>query len=122
MDTVGGQCLQQIERLFAWEKGNGGRSEKEIQEIREKQEVKEVEEFFAYCEGKKEEALPKSVLGKAIAYALNEKGTEDVFGESSAGAEQQRGRKGNQAICNWEKNWPFCNTAGVWNHQRFYIR
>lgn len=112
MSTVGGECLQRIERLFAWEKGNEERSEEEIQEIREKQEKKEIEEFFAYCEGKKEEALPKSVLGKAIGYALNQKEElktylEDPRLELSNNAAE----RGIKPFVIGRKNWLFCNSA-----------
>ena len=58
-----------IEKIFSLEHGISGTDK--IKKIRNNQGKEAVKEFFKYCEAT--ETLPKSLTGKAISYAINQK-------------------------------------------------
>ena len=51
----------------------------ETAEIREKNSADKVKEFFKFCEENQGRTLPKSLTGRAISYALNQRVTLETF-------------------------------------------
>lgn len=83
---IAGQSLLMIQEIFALEKidpKNPGEKRKytleETAEIREKNSADKVKEFFKFCEENQGRTLPKSLTGRAISYALNQRITLEAF-------------------------------------------
>ena len=66
--TIAGQGFLKIEKIFESEQG---KSLKEIKEIRKTKGKELFDNFLDFCE--KADALPKSLTGKAVSYAINQK-------------------------------------------------
>lgn len=80
--TIAGQGFLMIEKVFSLEKTPGKKSEytlDEIAEIRKEKSAQAVQEFFEFCEKKQGRNLPKSLTGRAISYALNQRVTLETF-------------------------------------------
>ena len=69
------QCLDYLAKLFAYERQASEQelSYEELLKIRNEKYPKILEEFYTYIEMLSLKTLPKSLLGKAIAYAQNQK-------------------------------------------------
>ena len=67
--TVAGQGFLWIEKIFSTE--DKITDAEEIKKIRETKGKEAVDGFFKFCETA--EALPKSLTGKAVSYAINQK-------------------------------------------------
>ena len=116
--TPAGQALLMIGRIFSAEKldpkkpaEKSSLSLEEIAEIRKNISQNLAEEFFDLCEKQSSKCLPRSVLGKAISYALNQKETlmrflEDPRIELTNNAAERAVKP----FVIGRKNWLFCNT------------
>ena len=105
--TIAGQGFLLIEKIFSTEHGIS--EEKKIKEIREKEGKEAVTEFFTYCETA--ETLPKSLTGKAISYAINQKDNLMRYLESEKlEMTNNRAERAIKPFVIGRKNWLFCNT------------
>lgn len=80
--TVAGQAFLKIEKIFSLEKSkkkDKKYSLDELAEIRKEKSADKVNEFFGFCEQHQGITLPKSLTGKAINYALQQKDTLVTF-------------------------------------------
>ena len=105
--TIAGQGFLLIEKIFSTEHGIS--EEKKIKEIRQKEGKEAAEEFFTYCETA--ETLPKSLTGKAISYAINQK--ENLMRYLESEKLEMTNNRAERAIKPFvigRKNWLFCNT------------
>lgn len=72
-DTIAGQCVLKINKLFEIEDNLRDCSPAERQKQRMLQSKPVVEDFFTYIESNRDIVLPKGNLGKAISYAINQR-------------------------------------------------
>lgn len=80
--TVAGQAFLKIEKRFSLEKSkkkDKKYSLDELAEIRKEKSADKVNEFFGFCEQHQGITQPKSLTGKAINYALQQKDTLVTF-------------------------------------------
>lgn len=116
--TIAGQGLLMIQEIFALEKidpKNSGEKRKytleETAEIREKNSADKVKEFFKFCEENQGRTLPKSMTGRAITYALNQRKTLEVFLENpKIELTNNSAERAIKPFVIGRKNWLFCNT------------
>ena len=107
--TVAGQGFLLIEKIFSTE--HKITDEKEIREIRKKTGKEAVEEFFDFCETAN--ALPKSLTGKAVSYAINQKENLMRYLENEKlEMTNNRAERAVKPFVIGRKNWLFCNTPG----------
>ena len=105
--TVAGQGFLLTEKIFSSE--HEITDENRIKEIREKAGKEAVVNFFTYCEAA--ETLPKSITGKAISYAINQK--ENLMRYLENEKLEMTNNRAERAIKPFvigRKNWLFCNT------------
>lgn len=96
-----------IEKIFSTE--HKTTDEKKIKEIREKTGKEAVAEFFDFCE--MAETLPKSLTGKAISYAINQKENLMRYLENEKlKMTNNRAERAVKPFVIGRKNWLFCNT------------
>ena len=86
LSTLAGQALLKIREIFMVERLDPEKpSEKteftldEIAELRREKSAALVTDFFDFCEKSQGISLPKNLLGKAFAYALNQRKTLETF-------------------------------------------
>ena len=116
--TIAGQGLIMIQKIFALEKidpKNPGEKRKytleETAEIREKKSADKVKEFFEFCEENQGRTLPKSMTGRAISYALNQRATLEAFLENpKIELTNNSAERAIKPFVIGRKNWLFCNT------------
>ena len=116
--TPAGQALLMIGKIFSAEKldpkklgEKSSLSLEEIADIREKISRQLVEEFFDYCEKQSSKCLPRSVLGKAISYAFNQKETLMRFlNDPRIELTNNAAERAVKPFVIGRKNWLFCNT------------
>ena len=84
--TLAGQALLKIREIFTAEKLEPEKpgektsySLSEIAEIRKEKSAALAADFFEFCEKNQGASLPKSLLGKAFVYALNQRKTLEAF-------------------------------------------
>lgn len=117
-----------IEKIFSYEKPAKEKSEytlEEIAEIRKKKLANKVKEFFEFCEENQGRTLPKSLTGRAISYALNQRTTLKVFLENpKIELTNNSAERAIKPFVIGRKNWLFCNTpdgaqasAIIFNHR-----
>lgn len=99
--TLAGQGFSKIEKLF--------QADKE----RQKHSRSLVDEFFRWCMEAEKTALPKSLTGKALRYAIKQESTlrtylEDLRLEMTNNAAE----RAIKPFVIGRKNWLFCNTPG----------
>ena len=107
--TIAGQGFMLIEKVFATE--HKITEPEKIKEIRQTTGKEAVAEFFKFCETT--ETLPKSLTGKAISYAINQKEKLMTYLEDEK--LEMTNNKAERAIKPFvigRKNWLFCNTPG----------
>jgi len=105
--TIAGQGFLLIEKIFSTE--HKTTDEKKIKEIREKTGKEAVAEFFDFCETA--ETLPKSLTGKAISYAINQKDNLMRYLENEMlEMTNNRAERAVKPFVIGRKNWLFCNT------------
>ena len=105
--TIAGQGFLLIEKIFSTE--HKTTDEKKIKEIREKTGKEAVAEFFDFCETA--ETLPKSLTGKAISYAMNQKDNLMRYLENEMlEMINNRAERAVKPFVIGRKNWLFCNT------------
>ena len=78
-DTIAGQCVLKINKLFEIEDNLRDCSPAERQKQRMLQSKPVVEDFFTYIESNRDIVLPKGNLGKAISYAINQRSELTAF-------------------------------------------
>ena len=118
--TVAGQGFLYVEKLFSFEHVDSKKplesnelSLTDISEIREKQSKKLLSEFFSWAESEYQKALPQSLVGKALSYAINQKSTLMTFLENSKlELTNNRAERSIKPFVIGRKNWLFCNTPG----------
>lgn len=112
--TIAGQGFLMIEKIFSLEKPPKEKSEytiEEIAEIRKKKSADKVKEFFEFCEENQGRTLPKSLTGRAIGYALNQRATLEVFLENpKIELTNNSAERAIKPFVIGRKNWLFCNT------------
>ena len=113
--TIAGQGFLMIEKIFSLEKQKDNNSNEytldEIAEIRKTQSVQKVQEFFEFCEKNQGVTLPKSLTGRAITYALNQKETLETFLENpKIELTNNSAERAVKPFVIGRKNWLFCNT------------
>ena len=105
--TIAGQGFWRIEKIFSLEHGISDAIE--IKEIRNNQGKEAVKEFFEYCETV--ETLPKSLTGKAITYAINQKDNLMRYLENEMlEMTNNRAERAIKPFVIGRKNWLFSNT------------
>lgn len=116
--TPAGQALLMIGKIFSSEKldpkkpaEKSSLSLDEIAEIRKNISKDLAEEFFDFCEKQSSNCLPRSVLGKAISYALNQKETLMRFlSDPRVELTNNAVERAVKPFVIGRKNWLFCNT------------
>ena len=112
--TIAGLGFLMIEKIFSFEKPAKEKSEytfEEIAENRKKKSADMVKEFFEFCEENQGRTLPKSLTGRAISYALNQRATLKVFLENpKIELTNNSAERAIKAFVIGRKNWLFCNT------------
>ena len=114
--TLAGKAVLKIREIFAAEKLDpekpGEKSEyslDEIAEIRRNKSALLVREFFEFCEENQGISLPKSLLGKAFAYALNQRSTFETFLENPRiELSNNAAERAVKPFVIGRKNWLFC--------------
>ena len=107
--TIAGQGFLRIEKVFSTE--NKITDTKKIKEIRATSGKEAVNEFFEFCETV--ETLPKSLTGKAISYAINQKESLMRYLENEKlEMTNNRAERVVKPFVIGRKNWLFCNTPG----------
>lgn len=114
--TLAGQALLKIRDIFKAEKLDPEKpSEKtaysldEIAEIRKKKSTVLVADFFEFCEKNQGISLPKSLLGKAFTYALNQRKTLEMFLENPRiELTNNAAERAVKPFVIGRKNWLFC--------------
>ena len=103
-----------IEKVFSLEKTPGKKSEytlDEIAEIRKEKSAQAVQEFFEFCEKKQGSTLPKSMTGRAIGYALNQRKALETFLENpKIELTNNSAERAIKPFVIGRKNWLFCNS------------
>lgn len=116
--TTAGQALIMIGRIFSAEKLDPKKPDEktplsfeEIAKIRKETSKQLAEEFFDFCENEYSNTLPKSVLGKAITYALNQKEPLMRFlDDPRIELTNNAAERAVKPFVIGRKNWLFCNT------------
>ena len=112
--TIAGQGFLMIEKVFSLEKTPGKKSEytlDEIAEIRKEKSAQAVQEFFKFCEKKQGRTLPKSLTGRAISYALNQRVTLETFLKNpKIELTNNSAERAIKPFVIGRKNWLFCNS------------
>ena len=112
--TIAGQGFLMIEKIFLLEKPQKGNPEytlDEIEKIRKDKSADKVKEFFKFCEENQGRTLPKSLTGRAISYALNQRVTLETFLENpKIELTNNSAERAIKPFVIGRKNWLFCNT------------
>lgn len=112
--TIAGQGFLKIQEIFAAELGEKGKSPyflDEIACIRKEKSRKITEEFFEQCGKNQGIAVPKSLTGKAIAYALRQKKSLLTFLEDPRlELTNNAAERAIKPFVIGRKNWLFANT------------
>ena len=116
--TIAGQGLLMIQEIFALEKidlKNPREKRKytleETAEIREKNSADKIKEFFKFCEENQGRTLPKSLTGRAISYALNQRKALETFLENpKIELTNNSAERAIKPFVIGRKNWLFCNS------------
>ena len=111
-----GQAILKIREIFKVEKLNPEKpnekseySLEEIAEIRREKSAKLVSEFFDFCEKNQGVSLPKSLLGRAFTYALNQRDTLEMFLENpNIQLSNNAAERAVKPFVIGRKNWLFC--------------
>lgn len=107
--TVAGQGFLWIEKIFSTE--DKITDAEEIKKIRETKGKEAVNGFFNFCETA--EALPKSLTGKAVSYAINQKNNLIRYLENeNLEMTNNRAERAVKPFVIGRKNWLFCNSPG----------
>ena len=114
--TLAGQALLKIREIFKVERLDPEKpSEKteftldEIAELRREKSTLLVADFFDFCEQYQGVSLPKSLLGKAFAYALNQRKTLETFlDDPRIELTNNAAERAVKPFVIGRKNWLFC--------------
>lgn len=80
-------------------------------EIRKEKSAQAVQEFFKFCEENQGRTLPKSLTGRAIGYALNQRKALETFLENpKIELTNNSAERAIKPFVIGRKNWLFCNT------------
>lgn len=115
--TVAGQGFLKIEEIF---KSENKKSLDEIKEIRKTKGKELFDNFLDFCE--KSDALPKSLTGKAVSYAINQKESLKRYLEDERlELSNNRAERAVKPFVIGRKNWLFANTMqGADSSARIY--
>lgn len=116
--TIAGKGFLMIEKVFSLEKTAQKNPDKkseytldEIAEIRKEKSALAVQEFFEFCEKNQGRTLPKSMTGRAITYALNQRKTLETFLENpKIELTNNSAERAIKPFVIGRKNWLFCNS------------
>jgi len=116
--TIAGQGFLKIEKIFKSEAE--AKSLEEMKEIRNTKGKELFEEFIAFCETA--DALPKSLTGKAVSYAIKQKESLSRYLEDERlELTNNRAERAVKPFVIGRKNWLFSNTpAGADSSARIY--
>lgn len=105
--------LSYCNQLFALEKQAGTMLPEDRHKFRQKEITPIIEAFFAWADNCSNKTLPKSLLGKAISYAQNQKKYLLCFlSDSRIEISNNRAERSIKPFVIGRKNWLFCNTPG----------
>jgi transposase len=110
--TFAEQALQKIRAIYRIEKKITSMDDEERLKIREKESIPLVEAYFEWLKTIRPQVLPKSKLGEAIQYSLNQqKKLEVPFKDGSLDIDNNRAERSIKPFVIGRKNWLFSNSA-----------
>lgn len=109
--TLAGKGFLKIQEIFAAETEKSPYSLAEIAAVRKEKSQKLTEDFFEWCEKSQGIAVPKSLTGKAIAYALGQKKSLTTFlNDPRLELTNNAAERAIKPFVIGRKNWPFSNS------------
>lgn len=110
--TTAEQAIQKINQFYKIEEKIRDLSVEERQEIRLQQSLPLVEAYFVWLQKMKKEVLPKSKLGEAIGYSLNQRIPLLVpFSTGNLEIDNNRAERSIKPFTIGRKNWLFSNSS-----------
>lgn len=105
-------CLDYCNRLYQIEHKLADLSPEKRYEERQIQSKKVLDEFYLYLKQTRQQVLPKSVLGKAIQYALNQwDNLMNYLQDGRLEIDNNRSERAIKPFVIGRKNWLFSNTS-----------
>ncbi|HET7657652.1 MAG TPA: IS66 family transposase [Bacillales bacterium] len=109
--TIAEQALQKIGAIYKIEKKIALMEPEERLTIRQKESIPLVEAYFAWLKSIRPKVLPKSKLGKAIQYSLNQRKKLEVpFKDGRLDIDNNRAERSIKPFVIGRKNWLFSHT------------
>lgn len=110
--SVAAQGLSWCNQLFAIERELKEATPEERREAREKQSRPVLDGYYAWLRQQKSRTMPKSLLGQAIAYSLNQWDKLTTFlKDGRLEIDNNRGERSIKPFVIGRKNWLFANTS-----------
>ncbi|MCM3734230.1 IS66 family transposase [Fictibacillus nanhaiensis] len=110
--TLAEQALKKMGALYKIEKDIASKSFEERLKIRQEQSIPLVEAYFTWLKTIKPQVLPKSKLGEAIQYALNQqKKLEQPFEDGRLDIDNNAAERSIKPFVIGRKNWLFSNSS-----------
>jgi transposase len=110
--TIAEQALQKIGAIYKIEKKIASEDPKERLEIRQEQSIPLVEAYFTWLKAIKPKVLPKSKLGEAIQYSLNQqKKLEQPFKDGLLDIDNNLAERSIKPFVIGRKNWLFSTSS-----------
>lgn len=112
-DTAEAIGLRYCETLFAIERRAEVLSNEDRHALRQKESQPVIEAFYRWINEQLNKTLPKSLLGQALGYALNQKKYLTTFlKDGRIELSNNRAERSIKPFVIGRKNWLFCNTPG----------
>ena len=109
--TLAEQALQKIGAIYKIEREIAALSSEERLKIRQEQSSPLVEAYFAWLNAIKPTVLPKSKIGEAVQYSLNQRKKLEVpFGDGRLDIDNNRAERSIKPFVIGRKNWLFSNS------------
>ncbi|SDX00789.1 Transposase [Alicyclobacillus hesperidum] len=116
-------ALEYCNRLFKIERALKDATPEERHAERQRLIRPVLDEFLAWLEEQREQVLPKSALGQAVSYCLNQWAEADGIPRGRAsGAGQQSERALHQVVCDWPEELPVREHATGREGQRHRVQ
>ena len=105
-------ALSHIQKLYRVEKQIAGKSPQECLQVRQQTAKRHVEQFKKWLDKSANTVLPKTLLGKAIRYSLNQwQYLERYLENGQLSIDNNRAERAIKPFVIGRKNWLFSNTA-----------